>query len=791
MKKIYSFLMAFAALATTASAQVVPDGHNFLPRNGWTAVARNETPAGYETAPSGPVAAAIDGVIGSFYHSNWADGSGKTGDQAFKITLPEVKNISGVGYLPRQSGGAEAQKLTAYKIYVSDTEDFDVNALPSVTPTAEGTLTYLTNTDRTQKNIVFDAPVSGKYILVVAQNVTNYFCCAELYLFTKDVVTYNYQVKVLGANQQVTINGVQYGNGATCTSSELQAANVTAPAVEGLTARVDVNTAAQTVTVTYTVDDWANLSNSKAYVFDVEDVVARGNWIANADNTQLTTNEKLHIAADWNSAAQQFAVLKSSNNNYYLYSVGANKFISKSGNYTTFTENPVQPVTYKASTHASYPFIVMLDGQYLNNSPSYTPAVVTNWNNEDAGNHFRIFQVADADFSAALAKIEDFENTAIAEEYNRVKAEAQALITANTGQQDTFNHLTTEGFNAIQAVIPTTDPATNTEKKAKTEEMKNAIAAAKYNFDGYITFQTTQGSSFYLGVKPDGSKFVGQSALTGAQNLWKITSVEGGYAIQNVATQKYVSVPVTSTPNALSDTPVALTLFRESDKVSFGAAEGGRRLMHLRGLINGDYDLVGWEFVSAATKWTITKIEDLTVNVTSELSNYATFSAPFATRIPEGVTAYTGVVNGNSIRLTAISDGVIPANTGVLVKGAEAKAYTFAISENEGTPVSNNAFVASLWEKTNTETNAYTLQNNDGIGFYPYSGTNLLGFKAYVNIPAASPVQGLSLDFGQVTAIEGAAVENAKLEIFDLQGRRVNNAKSGLYIVNGQKVILK
>lgn len=783
--------MAFVALATTASAQVVPEGHNLLPRNGWTAVARNETPAGYETAPSGPIAAAIDGITGSFYHSNWANGTGRTGDQAFKITLPEVKNISAIGYLPRQSGGAEAQKLTAYKIYVSDTEDFDVTTLPSVTPSASGTLTYDPATDRTQKNIVFDNPVSGKYIMVVAQNVTNYFCCAELYLFTQDAVTYNYQVKVLGANQQVTINGAQYGNGSTCSSTELQPTDVVAPPVAGLTSRVEVNTATQTITVTYTVNDWANLSNSKAYVFDVEDAAGRGNWIANAENTQLTTNKKLNIDTDWNSAAQQFAVLKSSNNNYYLYSVGANKFISRAGTYTTFTENPVQPVTYKASTNANYPFIVMLDGQYLNNSLSYTPAVVTNWNNEDAGNHYRVFQVADADFAAALAKIEDFENTAIAEEYNRVKAEAQALITANTGQQDTFNHLTTESFNAIQATIPTTDPTTNTEKKAKTAEMKNAIAAAKYNFNGYITFQTTQGSSFYLGVKADGSKFVGQTALTGAQNLWKITSVEGGYAIQNVATQKYISVPVTSAPNTLSDTPVALTLFRAGDKVSFGAAEGGRRLMHLRALINGDYDLVGWEIAADATKWTIAKIENLTVNVTAELSNYATFSAPFATQIPEGVTAYTGVVNGTSIRLTAISGGVIPANTGVLIKGAEAKAYTFAISENEGTPVSNNAFVASLWDKTKTETNAYTLQNNEGVGFYPYSGANLLGFKAYVNIPAASPVQGLSLDFGQVTAIESAAVENGKFEIFDLQGRRVKNAKSGLYIVNGKKMILQ
>lgn len=783
MKKIYSFLMAFAALATTASAQVVPEGHNFLPRNGWTAEARNETPLGKETRPSGPVAAAIDGIASSFYHSDWASGSGRTGDQAFKITLPESKNISAIGYLPRQSGGDEAQRLKSYSIYISNT-DFDVNATPEVAP-INGTLAYSSANDRAQKDIILDTPVNGRYILVVGHNFTNYFVCSELYLFTKEEVSYDYQLKVVGADQKITIKGTEYANGAIVTSTELKVADVVAPAIAGMNANVNIHTATQTVTVTYTVADWTTLSNTKAYVFDVEDVSGRGNWIPNAANTQLTTNKKINVAADFTSPAQQFAVLKSSNNNYYLYSVGARKFVSKEGNYTKLTDEPDQPVTYKASTNTSYPFIVMLGGQYLNNTTGYDPSVVTNYNTEDSGNHFRIIQAADGDFSAALAKIEAFENVAIAQEYATVKADAQALITENTGKQDTFNHLTTASFNAIQAVIPATDPATNAEKKAKTAEMKSAIAAAKYNFDGFITFQTTQsGGTRYLGVNPEGTKFVGQDAVTGAQNLWKITSEGAGYAIQNVATGKYVAVPVRSTTNATSETPAALTLYRTGDKVSFGGSDP-YTLMHLA----GHMDLVGWEISGAATQWTLAKVKELTVNITEGLTNYATFSAPFATQIPEGVTAYTGVENGTSIKLTAIEGGVIPANTGVLLKATTAGNHKFALSTAAGSISGTNAFVASPWDKNMTETNVYTLQANDGVGFFPYNGTKLAGFKAY--FLSAAGVQGLSLDFGQVTGIDGAAVENGKLEIFDLQGRRVNNAKSGLYIVNGKKMILQ
>lgn len=376
---------------------------------------------------------------------------------------------------------------------------------------------------------------------------------------------------------------------------------------------------------------------------------------------------------------------------------------------------------------------------------------------------------------------------ALGQAYDEQKAINDALIAENEGVADQFDKLTAYSLHALKASIPATKPTTSTDLQNAIDAMRAAVAAAKYNFDGFLTFVTTQsGGTRYLGVNPGGSKFVGQTAFTGAQNLWKVTAHENGYAIQNVATGKYVTVPVTSVANATSTTPVALTLYRADGKISFGGS-GAFTLMHLA----GNMELVGWEIAGAATRWTVTPIEGLTVNVTAELSNYATFSAPFATQIPEGVTAYTGVANGTSIRLTAIEGGIIPANTGVLVKAATAGEYQFKLAASAGSIAGTNAFVASLWDKTKTETNVYTLQNNEGVGFYPYSGANLLGFKAYVNIPAASPVQGLSLDFGQVTAIESAAVENGKFEIFDLQGRRVKNAKSGLYIVNGKKMILQ
>jgi hypothetical protein len=64
--------------------------------------------------------------------------------------------------------------------------------------------------------------------------------------------------------------------------------------------------------------------------------------------------------------------------------------------------------------------------------------------------------------------------------------------------------------------------------------------------------------------------------------------------------------------------------------------------------------------------------------------------------------------------------------------------------------------------------------------------------KAYLNIPTSSArFLVFNFDEDNETAIESIGSEdgNMKEEIYDLVGRRVQNAQKGLYIVNGKKVI--
>lgn len=63
-------------------------------------------------------------------------------------------------------------------------------------------------------------------------------------------------------------------------------------------------------------------------------------------------------------------------------------------------------------------------------------------------------------------------------------------------------------------------------------------------------------------------------------------------------------------------------------------------------------------------------------------------------------------------------------------------------------------------------------------------------FRAYAEVAQASGVQGLSISFDVVSAIENALIEANDAPVYDLSGRRVYNRVSGsIYLQNGKKFV--
>lgn len=210
----------------------------------------------------------------------------------------------------------------------------------------------------------------------------------------------------------------------------------------------------------------------------------------------------------------------------------------------------------------------------------------------------------------------------------------------------------------------------------------------------------------------------------------------------------------------------------------------------------------------------------------AEASNayWATFSCSEPTFFPKAVTVNAITVAEGRIIAdadvfesstdVAIGDGTlsgvyVPANTGVLIKSSDADATCYVVA---------NKTVAALQESQNmlkpAPTNGgiftpaadkiyYKLAYDDyfakkdlgfyygadaGGAFYVKSGT------AYLAVPTTKALgaKAFVLD-DETTAINGISTRNNQAEtVYNLNGQRVvSMAKSGLYIVNGKKVVRK
>ena len=201
-------------------------------------------------------------------------------------------------------------------------------------------------------------------------------------------------------------------------------------------------------------------------------------------------------------------------------------------------------------------------------------------------------------------------------------------------------------------------------------------------------------------------------------------------------------------------------------------------------------------------------------NLTVSSAGYATLYLDFNAEIPAGVQAYTGVkVVGNRLKMERV-EGVLPANTGVIIK-AEEGTYTFAESDATPATIGDNLLygtVATTQISTDPTYSYYVLSKVDGIvGMYLAKLTDGKfqnnANKAYmmlkkgdlgiydegVDTGTEQLSRGFVFDFGEETSIDELKSEGGKVKsaVYDLSGRRVQKAQKGVYIQNGKVVLVR
>lgn len=191
-----------------------------------------------------------------------------------------------------------------------------------------------------------------------------------------------------------------------------------------------------------------------------------------------------------------------------------------------------------------------------------------------------------------------------------------------------------------------------------------------------------------------------------------------------------------------------------------------------------------------------------------DAEGYATFYSAVPAIVPEGLQAGLVTVNEQQRLLINYCYGageVIPAKTGVLLKGAEGS-YPQVFQAATTTVPAENLLHGTITDQETAAPEAgkdyrfYKLSldnDNQNLGFYwgaedGAAFTNKAG-RAYLAIEKTeAAVKGFSITDletgighvnGQVTAEDGA--------VYDLQGRRAEKLVRGMYIQNGRKFMVK
>lgn len=229
------------------------------------------------------------------------------------------------------------------------------------------------------------------------------------------------------------------------------------------------------------------------------------------------------------------------------------------------------------------------------------------------------------------------------------------------------------------------------------------------------------------------------------------------------------------------------------------------------------------EYATSATYKALKSAYNVAKNEVGEGSRLVDFAKSFyltaysdqALVVPTGVKAAVVTANGEGIRndYRYNSGDVIPAGTGVLLKGGKGNSFYLSASESTEMAPEDNLLHGTLNDEMTNVAGAdkyyklsYDRATGTEIGFYwgTENGGAFMnkGGKAFLAIPAslqAAQLTGFSLfDLNNnqtVTGIEHAtATPAATLRVYDLNGRRINvnhvdELPQGIYVINGKKVI--
>lgn len=539
-------------------------------------------------------------------------------------------------------------------------------------------------------------------------------------------------------------------------------------------------------------------------------------------------------AFDQNSSIFQFSIYKYGEK-YYIYSIAAHKFVG-----TVTGDAAAIPLVYVPntdiqiipSTNSNYPFCFTCNAGegLINATPASGKNGLCNWASEtgrvaygDEGNVFQVLEVGDLSeelqlaipkaiaasmITPALAKPAYIGEGVGHYAYSGTANVQEAMSEAN----ELLNSSTVPDYAAVQACVDKLNEignnigSINQPETGKVYRFK-CVNGGKWlssatNSDGKVQMTPDEGLNTYFYLNESNqllSYNTGQYTGSIASPNMKLYDV--GTSSSSVNTFTFKDVYALSSDAAhlgtyglyVNNSGNARNLYGTNTTVDSGSSSGS---------ITGD---TGYH-------WTIEEVTELPVVINSTYKLGTLYSPVPLVADESKLKFFTGKIDEEDYVTLTKHSGNIPAKTPFLIELQEGATYdstngsvlmTVAETADEVEPstysmqgnLETTAYTAPEDESTIT---IYTLQvpsdpstATTSLVFRKFNGTKLQGCRAYLNT-GGTAVKGMRFKEDVETGINSIGTQQSTANtMFDLSGRRVQNAGKGLYIVNGKKMFIK
>lgn len=592
------------------------------------------------------------------------------------------------------------------------------------------------------------------------------------------------KVNLASVTYTYTLDGAK--NTKTITVDQTIGSNYNAPAVDFVTFTQPTGTVKageNKVTVTCTealpFEKTNDLQNPKWLSIDMHSNKDRYMWHYDGDNTNIKVAVPEDLVSISKDEAYFWCLVGNAFDGFKIYnkSAGTSKTLNKTSDKPQITEGEatVWQIVKPQSSIANAACFKAEGTNFLNHQEDNTLGY---WVNPDEGSSCRFFK------PAALAM---------------EQGEVYAHIPENA----------VGGFTGVENIDPAlTEAEKNPYNFDKANALVDAIKALKNNgitfeegayyriISAFPNFEEKQQVKKCM-LAVNGNEYIrwGSLAMNDVNNVFQLEKKSNNkFCLKNANRGKYMQ----GVAGLLGDKENAADM----EFIDLGAAQynirytnGNCHTNEHNGGNGQSGNLVAWDGgLNSASAWYLVKATDIEVALANVgEASYATAYLPFAVSNVADATAFVGkkAAEGNALNMTSVAS--IPANTGVVLKGAKDAGKAVLTIGAATTTVAENALSGTLVEKDYANELVLGISGSQ-IGFYGMNeGAKIGANKAF--LPAtASGAQGFVLNFdGEATAIESVMGEtNTDAPVYDLSGRRVvKTVKGGLYIQNGKKFIVR